>query len=333
MKKIIVLILITAALFYSCKKKSPAAPSAAMASQWVQTTAAAAFSPRNDFASVVYNNEMWVIGGGYGNTLSAEAYNDVWYSSDSINWTGCTITAAALSPRSGHTGIVFNNAMWVIGGANTSSTGEWYNLNDVWESTDGVNWTYVTGTAAFSPRAGHTSVVYNNEMWVIGGSSGGYDNDVWYSTNGSIWTEATGNAAFSPRTGHTSVVYNNEMWVIAGADFNGDTNDVWYSSDGINWTCTTGSAAFSSREYHTSVVYNNEMWVIGGEHYAGGNLYNDVWYSSDGITWTESTGNAAFSTRQGHASVVFNHYGVSSIWVIAGYDSTFTYKNDVWYSQ
>src|SRR5208283_5152036 len=136
------------------------------------------------------------------------------------------------------------------------------------EPTPVLTLTEATGTAQFSPRAGHTSVVYNNEMWVIGGTSNGTSglNDIWYSMDGANWLTTTAGAGFTGRWGHTSVVYNNAMWVIEG--YNGSTyySDIWSSSDGANWTGYTITAAFSARAYHTSLVYNNEMWVIGGAY-------------------------------------------------------------------
>ncbi|MDZ7718756.1 MAG: hypothetical protein U5K72_08075 [Balneolaceae bacterium] len=69
-------------------------------------------------------------------------------------------------------------------------------VNDVWYSTDGVQWTQATDDAGFEPRVGHKSVVFDNKIWVIGGlqRTDGEDihfNDVWYSENGIDWTMAT----------------------------------------------------------------------------------------------------------------------------------------------
>jgi hypothetical protein len=295
---------------------------------------------------------------------------DVW--GDTSSWSSgyqiliekpwhCATTSAGWSERSGHTSVVFDNKMWVLGGTNGSNS-----KNDVWFSTDGVNWTRATVYAGWSERYGHTSVVFDNKMWVIGGSYrndvwystdgvnwtcatsfavwsgrlfhtsvvfdnkiwllGGVDNnidynDVWYSSNGVIWTQATDSAGWSERSGHTSVVFDNKMWVLGGDDGN-DRNDVWYSSDGVNWTMATANAGWSERYGHTSVVFDNKMWVLGG---LAGSEINDVWYSSDGINWTQATYNAGWSERNGHTSVVFDN----KMWVLGGFWGS--YHNDVWY--
>jgi len=285
---------------------------------WTQATGAAAFSARHSHTSVVFDNKMWVIGGYYTGSVRL---NDVWYSSNGVTWTQAT-GAAAFSPRYGHTSVVFDNKMWVIGGGGAPGVNTDYR-NDVWYSSDGVMWTQATGAAAFSARIYHTSVVFDNKMWVIGGNDDARKNDVWYSSNGVTWTQATGAAAFSARIYHTSVVFDNKIWVIGGYDGAGK-NDVWYSSDGVTWTQATSAAAFSARYWHTSVVFDNKMWVIGGNDSVG--YKNDVWYSSDGVTWTQATGAAAFSGRYNHTSVVFDN----KMWVIGGVAGKS--KNDVWLS-
>jgi uncharacterized protein YceK len=79
-------------------------------------------------------------------------------------------------------GVVYNNLMWVIGGVDSSDN----KLNDVWYSSDGANWKEATGSsgATFPGRYSHTSVNFNNTIWVIGGineSETYFLNDVWYA--------------------------------------------------------------------------------------------------------------------------------------------------------
>ena len=184
----------------------------------------------------------------------------------------------------------------------------------------------ITTAASFSGRYNHTNVVFDNKLWVIGGTDlSSYKNDVWYSTDGETWTEATASAQFSARSSHTTVVFDNKLWVIGGYDENfAFKNDVWYSTDGITWTEATASASFSGRYTHTSVVYDNKLWVIGG---TDGSLKNDVWYSSDGVTWSEATASAQFSERTGHTTIVYDN----KLWVIGGF-SVSSRKKDIWFS-
>jgi len=120
-------------------------------------------SPRYNHSSVVFNSKMWILGG------SGDLYfNDVLSSDNGGDWeivSGQNITP--WSGRYGHTSVVFDNKIWVIGGYDGSSF-----KNDVWYSSDGVNWTLATDTALWSGRYGHTSVVFDNKIWVIGGYDG-----------------------------------------------------------------------------------------------------------------------------------------------------------------
>ena len=186
-----------------------------------------------------------------------------------------------------------------------------------------MTWTQATANAGWSIRAGFSSVIFDNKIWVIGGDnhqSSTYKNDVWYSFDGVNWTQVIANAQWQARTHHTAVVFDNKIWVIGGSN----TNDVWYSTDGASWTQVIASAQWSARMAHTSVVFDNKMWVMGGM--SGSSNKNDVWYSTDGMNWTQATVNAGWSARYGFTSNVFEN----KIWVMGGDDGS--QRNDVWYS-
>jgi hypothetical protein len=309
---------------------------------WFNTTTAAfpGFS-RFGHTSLVFDGRMWTLGGA--NTGSA-LLNDVWYSADGTQWTEALANNSApgtiqFSQRFNHTSVVFNNLMWVLGGSTTGGTAF---VNDVWSSPDGVNWTMAVtnnasgGTTQFSQRDYQASVVFNNKIWVIGGTNvASQFNDVWYSSDGTTWTQSLPNTAtpgttqFSQRYGHTSVAYNGLMWVIGGGNGTTCFNDVWSSPDGQNWTkvlannSSAGTTQFSQRWGHASVVYDGLMWVIGGRNSSG--FFNDVWYSSDGVIWRESTKDASFSPRLDFTYLAFNN----EMWVIAGINGG-TILNDVW---
>jgi leucine-zipper-like transcriptional regulator 1 len=100
----------------------------------------------------------------------------------------------------------------------------WY----IRSTSTGGSWALVTTAAPWPARNGHTSVVYNNKIWVIGGNSAsGMINDVWNSYDGQSWSSVDISVGFYPRKDHTSVVYNNKMWVIGGNAEGTQMNDVW----------------------------------------------------------------------------------------------------------
>jgi len=319
----------------------------------------ASWSDREAHTSLVFDNKIWVMGGfdGTGNCNgSGSSYcKDVWYSTDGVTWTQA-ISAAAWDARYQHTSLVFNDGsgdkMWVIGGSNASASCNGSGSSrcrDVWHSTDGVSWMQVTDTAAWSSRNHHTSLVFDNKMWLMGGTDGVNKNDVWFSTDGITWIEATSSAAWSPRWNHSSLVFDNKMWVIGGDDSNvgggcsstnNRCNDAWYSTDGINWTLAVDPAPWSTRNAFPLLVFDNKMWVIGGfdANVAGcsstTNSCNDIWYSTDGITWILAVDPASWSGRKESTSLVFDN----KMWVIGGSDHdvaggcSATRCNDVWSS-
>ncbi|HII14869.1 MAG TPA: PGF-pre-PGF domain-containing protein [Nanoarchaeota archaeon] len=267
------------------------------------------------------------------------------------NWT--RVNGSAFSARNGHTVVnTSGGAMWLIGG--TYNDGVPVYRNDVWNSTDGISWTLVNSSAAFSERAYHTSVVDSSgAMWVIAGFNGNtYFNDTWYSTNGAVWTRANA-SAFPGRYGHSSVVDSTgKIWVIAGllqsatadppvtigssgVSISGGggggtptpTNTTWYSTDGISWRQANASAFPIRYRHATTIDSSGRMWVLGGIG-SGSAFLNDAWHSTDGISWTMANVSTAWSTRAKHSAVSAG----SNIFIMGGTDGSTTPFNDMWYS-
>ena len=286
--------------------------------EWTCATDSAGWNKRSDFASIVYDSKIWIMGG---RNSRDSCKTDVWYSSNGIDWT-CAIDSAGWPGRYGHTSVVFDDKIWILGGF----TNGYVLLNDVWYSSNGVNWTCATNSAGWLERSYHTSVVFDNKIWVIGGLNfSGYRNDVWFSSDGVNWSQATASAGWSRRAYHTSVVFNIKMWLLGGHD-GLPRNDIWCSSDGINWKLITASAGWSGRwATNISVVFDNKIWVMGGVDFGG--HWNDVWYTNEGASWICAKDSAEWSGRWGHASVTF----IDKMWVLGGNDNSD--KNDVWYSR
>lgn len=236
---------------------------------WNVATTSMGIPGRSAVISVVFNNNIWIIGGAPGTGGGAD---DVWRSSDGTNWS-CATSSAAFPLLIYQTAVVFNGSIWVIGGS-TNDQNKGPVTNGVWYSSDGTNWNCATPAADFPARSWHTSLVYNNNIWVIGGFSSSYSNkfsDAWYSADGTNWKKASESLPFGSSGG--GAVFNNKIYIID----NGQSR-VCYSSDGTNWNIATSSAAFPIRQSLLSLIsYNNKMWIIAGG--GSNNFYNDVWYS------------------------------------------------------
>jgi hypothetical protein len=306
---------------------------------WSELTTDAPFTPRLT-SGTEFNGQMWVIGGEASRDGSGTAVrNDVWHSSDGINWSQVTPAGTIFSPRTGHAVVTFNNKLWVIGGGDNvmAAGGASTRLNDVWCSSDGVSWTQQNpaGGNIFSPRMGHAAVVYAGKLWVIGGDvatgtpNDTVVNDVWYTTDGTTWVNATANAAFPAREGHGVTVFNNAMWLTAGDDGQTGMADVWKSTDGVTWTQQLPvGTSFPARTLHAAAVLNGRLYLVSGAATTawGATDYNDVWSSSDGVNWRQDTAAAAFPGRSLFAMIVHNN----ELWLTGGLAAGL--YNDVWRS-
>lgn len=295
---------------------------------WTQATSDAAFPARYDHASLVFDNKMWILGGGNsGVTTGTPLMNDVWSSMDGATWT--QVSAAAPWTARGHfASVVFDNKMWVMGGYDGSYE------NDVWYSSDGITWTKATSSAAWSKREGLVGLVYNNKMWILGGSNATNADmrDVWYSSDGITWDQATSTASWIGFNQNIATVYDNKMWVV-GINGYPNRDGVFSSTDGITWNLINANAPFSGsgiRAEFPLASFDNKLWVTGG--WNGTNAFNEVWSSSDGATWNQVCETAPWDARSGQSLVTYN----SRLWAIGGEGRTTINgdygRNDVWYT-
>ena len=204
--------------------------------------------------------------------------------------------------------------------------------------------------ADLEPRYAHTSLVFDDKMWIIGGKGDGEipKNDVRYSYNGISWHTATASADFPARFGHASAVFQGKMWVVGGRMYDPDDhdemwdpkhdhdvqddvyselNDVWSSSDGKTWDLVTTNANFTPRNNHTLTSFDGWLWLIGGtSNDQSGAIccgYSDVWKSDNGSDWEKVYDFGFSSSRLAHAAIAVskdiviiggeNHSGSGSI--------------------
>lgn len=238
---------------------------------WEQTNSNE-FPARYGHVSLLFDDKIWVIGG-WGQ--SDNLLNDVWYSDDGGNTFYSATSEAGFSKRGFFAGLTFEvegiEKMYIFGGYNEQGS----SFNDIWCSSDGINWTIIAPDTAFSPRHGHTALSYNNKMYLVGGAS----NDVWTATNAATtWTQVNDDAEWGYRAYHGSAVHDGKMWLIAGESGGTYYNDVYSSTDGATWTLVTGETGFSTRDGIACVSFAERIWVIGGD---SPQYSNDVWFTPD----------------------------------------------------
>jgi hypothetical protein len=155
--------------------------SSADGKEWRQELENAPWSKRAHGQAVVFNNKLWIMGGGAltpARPAMPLANNDVWCSDDGINWTQVS-SSADWEPRIWFSSVVYRDRMWVIGGLSTKKA----NLGDVWYSRDGKNWIELKSDNIWSPRHEHSTVVFKDKIWVAGGAA-----EPLYQLNSELWS-------------------------------------------------------------------------------------------------------------------------------------------------
>ena len=221
---------------------------------------------RHYHSAVAYNGFLYILGG-----FTTVDNNDVQYASLNPNdgsvgaWSTTTPFAGI---RDSATSVAYKGYIYEIGGTGAST------FNDVQYAPFNANGTVGTWTTSGNPfsvaRSGHTSVVYNNFLYVLGGTTGASNrNDVQYAPikpDGSIGAWTTSNAFASARYGHTTVAYNGIIYVMGGFT-TVDKNDVQYAMINANgsvgiWRTTTAFGTI--RDSHTSIAANGYIYIAGG---------------------------------------------------------------------
>ena len=297
---------------------------------WTEVQPSAPWSPRAGLKVVSLGDRFYLMGGRTPNPPSfppvpgdSVIWGDVWTSRDR----GSTWNQLLASDEPGHWAprayfgaVTKGKAMYVLGGQDFAvvanacppfvpdcppfvSRSTFF--NDVWRSRDGVRWTQMTDHAPWAGRAGLSSVVLRDEIYVFGGSQnddsaviGGppqriYFNDVWKSGDGRTWEKLVDHAPWSPRAGAAAVTKGGYIYLLGGE--NGFVceplpfctppyfNDVWRTRDGVAWELVTPAAGWSPRPGHACVVAAFHIVCFGGF----GLLENpvDMWASFDGSRW------------------------------------------------
>ena len=194
--------------------------------KWTQISEKLPFGSRGYGELVVHDGKMWQLG----------SNKDVWNTTDGVKWT-CTAEHAPYDDRYATATVVFKDKLWVMGGAMKDKPNDppekiypqFTTLNDIWCSSDGVNWTRVLEHAPWAARMWSVAIVYADRMWIIGG----FDNvhgrnfdDLWWSEDGTSWQRLETKTKFTPRHEVTPYVWDNHLWILGGNMWP-VMNDVW----------------------------------------------------------------------------------------------------------
>ena len=150
------------------------------------------------------NGSLYYFGGQ--NDTTGVFYNDVWKSTDGLNWQLLTVNAP-WSPRKWFMAESFQGRIWMLGGFQFSdgTEGSKSNLNDIWVTQDGINWEPYLPVNPWSIRHAAYHVVFQNRIWLMGGFDNfevkGFHNDIWTFESQSIYL-FEGSNSDSPSSWH-----------------------------------------------------------------------------------------------------------------------------------
>ena len=204
---------------------------------WDVVTDKAPFLGRRHMGGTVFKGKMWIMGGVKDKTI----YNDVWSSENGIDWKLESKHAPWCKRAINNTILVYKDKMWLFGGGVMgASYFPFIAYNDVWCTSDGVNWDRVTSHSPWPPRIWGSTVVYQNRMWIMAGyrsePESRHFGDVWYSTDGIEWIEFKQHAnSWKRSSGDVPVSLPAPVWEDRHEASAMILNDTLYLMAGMIW--------------------------------------------------------------------------------------------------
>ena len=203
-------------------------------------------------------------------------------------------------------------------------------------SEDGKEWTEVNISNNDDLLQFHSSLVFNNKIYNIGGfHRDSKENDivtnlVSYSNDGKKFVNIQNvDGIIDGSIHHAGFVFNDAMWIVGGETETESyhlitNNNIWKSSDGFSWE-KMQSRGLSPRAGHKAITFKDKVYLIGGFKDGAKEGYDEILVSSDGYNWNVLT-NDSWADRNDY-TLVANSEGM---WVIGGTNGEFL--KDVWFS-
>jgi Secretion system C-terminal sorting domain len=187
---------------------------------WEKRNEACPFGNRSMYAAWSDGFTLYTMCGQVSDKKEDGVFSDLWQSSDGgLTWQQSATNLPFAGQNLSGTVTVFNNRFYLVtGGEFDRSEGSLYRTvsSQVWVSDDkGSTWTRKPD-APFRPRQYANTIVFDEKIWVIGGSDtvGQNMRDVWYMTPDEAWHEL-GSTPWEERHASSVAVYNENKLVVA----------------------------------------------------------------------------------------------------------------------
>jgi len=262
---------------------------------WIASPAQG-WGQRTQCAVCVFNGMMWLVGG---KSVQGSCLNDVWSSADGASWTKVT-NAAQWTARTGLACYTLpgSNKMFIAGGLDSSGNF----LNDVWSTTDGVNWNQESPNAfSGGGRYGMATTVSEGMVYALGGATkSGNSGDTYNTTDGINWGKLS-TPAWSPRAYAQAGTVKPGIYFGFGTNGSSSLYDINDISGSGCWIGTVSQPVSNLSPY--LLEYQDALWYLGGMQ--GTSPSQAVWsYNPPPVTSTPTYLSAFFDFDMGSQSSI-----------------------------
>ncbi|NXF36488.1 LZTR1 regulator, partial [Nyctibius bracteatus] len=235
-----------------------------------------------------------------------------------------------------HACVVCRGFVYLYGGRNTTSLGDFWRYNIVrheWETLD------CSGDAPEELEE-HSMVAYKGTLCIFGGMV----DSAFTQAKTPLWMYDTGmihngqslpwhvpSSAPTTRKGHSAVVYQSGMYIYGGYfGIRGISQEFWtFRFDTRRWLCVSSPSSHNCgpgpRHGHSAVVYRSGMYLFGG--LVGLSEQKDLWkWDFVSSSWSNIRTSQGPPPVVGHASVVFK----DSMLIFGGGISNSSPNDDLW---
>lgn len=228
---------------------------------WDLETDSAAFGPRKSHVVVEFQDKLWMYNGSNGTIL--DQY--IWSSEDGIHWVqeenDSVWNTMPFYGQSHTTMFVHDGKIWRFA-AYDGSIGELTTERNVWNSTDGKNWTLVKEDHGFDRKYGMKIIPFQGQLMALEGYhiGGNRTNVIRTSTNALDWSISTENPPFQIGLYSDAAVHNGRLYVTGGLGY----SELWFTEDGSHWQQAVQQRQYPIKSGNTSVSHNDRLYIIGG---------------------------------------------------------------------
>lgn len=174
--------------------------------------------------------------------------------------------------------------------------------NDIWISEDGNNWVYC-GNAPWSPRAWHSTTIFQGKLWLMGGTP----------LNSEVWMLDNVTRVMRAHNPLTRSLFNNYTFELD-----------WVQMPDAPWSPRVGMSVVSQWYYNTSAGQGftdtaERMVLVGGyggfldygankDKFDGFSCRADSWTTYDGRTWSLLSSKINVPARAWAAMITYRGY-------------------------